>query len=37
MDIMWYGQEVEVLGPEELRESVVAALKKTLSLYSSQI
>jgi predicted DNA-binding transcriptional regulator YafY len=36
MDIMRFGPEVEVLGPEELRRSVSANLRKTLSLYGSR-
>ena len=36
MDIRRYGPEVEVLGPEELRKSVAASLKKTISLYFSE-
>jgi predicted DNA-binding transcriptional regulator YafY len=36
MDIMRFGPEVEVLGPDELRRSVSAALRKTLSLYDSE-
>jgi predicted DNA-binding transcriptional regulator YafY len=36
MDIMRFGPEVEVLGPEKLRRSVSAALRKTLSLYDSE-
>ena len=36
MDIMRFGPDVEVLGPEELRRSVSAALRKTLSLYDSK-
>jgi predicted DNA-binding transcriptional regulator YafY len=37
MDIMRFGPEAEVLGPPDLRESVSAALKKTLSVYSPRI
>lgn len=36
MDIMRFGPEVEVLGPDELRHSVSAALRNTLSLYNSE-
>ena len=36
MDIMRFGPEVEVLGPDELRRSVSAALRNTLSLYNSE-
>jgi predicted DNA-binding transcriptional regulator YafY len=34
MDILRFGPEVEVLGPEELRRSVSTALRRALSLYS---
>ena len=37
MDILRFGPDVEVLGPEELRKSVSVALKTTISLYSSEI
>jgi predicted DNA-binding transcriptional regulator YafY len=36
MDVMRFGPEVEVLAPPELRRSVSAALRKTISLYKSQ-
>jgi predicted DNA-binding transcriptional regulator YafY len=36
MDIMRFGPQVEVLGPNELRRSVAAGLRRTLSLYSSE-
>ena len=36
MDILRYGEEVEVLAPAELRQSVARALRKALSAYSSE-